>query len=168
MKLIHFTPMISQPIMKNLIHIWLFYYSWVTEGKIYFCQPIDLIKCLNCRTYQLIISYRTFFYCQVFIALSLSFARGWTVKIQTELDVAHWLPKIFENIDLYIFLCIWRWWQMRWDEPSYLCGKNIKHYFQLVTIFQVVNFTETANPLKLKIEVKAFSPCLLASRLTVN
>ncbi len=47
-------------------------------------------------------------------------------------------------------------------------GKNITNDFQLVTIFQVLNFTETANPLKLKIEVKAFSPCLLASRPTIN
>ncbi len=51
---------------------------------------------------------------------------------------------------------------------SHLCGKNIKNDFQLVTTFQVLNFTDTANPLKLKIEVKAFSPCLLASRPTIN
>lgn len=124
--------------MRNLIPIWLFYYSWVIDGKMMFCLSIDLIRLSRWKTFQLIIFYWNFFHCEVVIGLWLSFV--WVLS-EPMADDLNWMRHIdcwnksFENIS-----CKWRW--SKWGEmftvvPSHTCQKNIiEHAFhQLYSLF---------------------------------
>lgn len=135
--------------MRNLVHIWLFYYSRVIEGKSIFCQHIDLIRCLNYSTFQFIIIYWNVFHCQDFIALSLSLA--WVLSGHSR-DYLNWMRHIdWQNKSLE------NWWQMGWDVyNSAKCPigeKNIKH-FQLVTIFEAIYWILQSLPTLWKSKLK--------------